>query len=290
MVSAAVVVVVALSIIALGYRSFAGPLTYARDLGMVSVHVMPAYRAYFHGAFHQGGVWYYFIAAWLLKTPLPFLILLAVRVGLTVRSPVERRFARLVIFTPILLWFGVISWRAFQVGVRYVLPAYPLLFVFAAGIVAAPAFGRRSVRLLTVGLVSAFILSSLNAHPHYLPYFNAAAGGADGGIAWLDDSNIDWGQDLILLRDFLKATGLRDVRVTPMAPYDPALYGLDAELVPPDLALAVLSNPDPPPGTYAVSVHLLNRIRMNPEARVDPLRDLTPFAVLGHTMYVYVIA
>lgn len=280
--------VVALVIIALGYRSPAGPVIYLRDLGMVGVNTAGAYRAYFHGTFRQGGVWYYFIAAFLLKTPLAFLLLLALRTALTVRTPSEDRFARLLLLSPIVLWLLVISWRAFQVGIRYVLPAYPLLFVFAAGIVATPAFARRPIRLLTVGLVGWFASTSLMAHPHYLSYFNELGGSAEGGIAWLDDSNIDWGQDVILLRDFLRTTEPGDVRVTPMAPYDPVLYGVDAELVPPSTSLALLSNPDPPSGTWAVSVHLLNRIRMNPDALVDPLRDLDPVAVLGHTIYVYV--
>lgn len=280
-------VLVALLVVSLGYMQPGRPDAYLRDLGMVSVNVEGAYQAYFDGVFRPRGVPYYFVAAFLLKTPLAFLLLLGLRAILSWRRPPEGRATRLLLFAPIVVWLVVISWRAFQVGLRYVLPAYPLLFVFAAGIVALPAFERRWVRATCVALLAWFVISSVRAHPHYLPYFNELAGGPDNGIEWLDDSNVDWGQDLILLRDFLEGTGLPDVRVTPMAEYDMALYDVPGEQVPPQVTLPLLSRPDPPPGVYAVSVHLLNRIRTNPNAPVDPLTDLTPIAVLGHTIYVF---
>lgn len=285
--AAAATVLLALLVVSLAYLTPGWPGAYFRDLGMVSVNVYDAYPAYFHGVFREGGVWYYFLAAFLLKTPLAFLLLLGLRVSLSVRHPTESRAARLLLLSPVVLWLLVISWRAFQVGVRYILPVYPLLFVLAAGVVATPWFRRRWVRVACVGLVGWFAASSLAAHPHYLPYFNELAGGPDDGIEWLDDSNVDWGQDLILLRDFLERAGLEDVKVTPMAEYDLALYGIDAERVSPYVVLPQLSRPDPPPGVYAVSAHLLNRIRTDPAAPVDPLTDLEPIAVLGHTIYVF---
>ncbi len=130
------------------------------------------------------------------------------------------------------------------------------------------------------------VASSLAAYPHYLPYFNEIAGGPDHGIEWLDDSNVDWGQDMILLRDYLARHGVRDARITGMARYPPSLYGIPGQDVPPHIAVRVLSHPDPPPGVYVVSVHLLNRARLG-SPPVDPLRDLRPAAVLGHTLWVF---
>ena len=280
-------VVIALLVVSFGYLTPGRPFVYFRDLGMVSVNVQPTYQAYFNGVFREGGVPYYFLATFLLKTPLAFLLLLGLRFGTGFREASESLAAKVLIFAPVALWFGVISWRAFQIGIRYVLPAYPLLFVFAAGIVAAPQFEKRWLRITCAACVGWFAMSSLSAHPHYLPYFNEIAGGADNGIEWLDDSNVDWGQDLILLRTFLEETELEGVRVTPMAEYDPSFYGLEAEIVPAQVSLSLLSRPNPPPGVYAVSAHLLNRVRMDPTATVDPLTDLTPLVVLGHTIYVF---
>jgi hypothetical protein len=51
--------------------------------------------------------------------------------------------------------------------------------------------------------------------------------------------------------------------------------------------LTLLTDPDAPPGVYAVSAHLLTRGRYDPSAAIDPLRDLRPVAILGHSIYVY---
>lgn len=283
----AAIVAVGLLTVSIAYLTPGRPWAYFEGVGQVSVNVFDSYAPYFRGALREGGVPYYFAAAFLLKTPLAFLLLLALRLGTDVWKPSAGVVARVLIFTPIAVWFGVVSWRAFQIGIRYVLPAYPLLFVYAAGIVAMPVFQRQWARAVTTGLVAWFVASSLLVYPHYLPYFNELAGGPDNGIAWLDDSNIDWGQDLILLREFIERADVQDVLYTPMAQYDPALYAIDAEFLRPEVSLPLLSNENPPPGIYAVSVHLLNRIELDTTAPVSPLRDLEPIAILGHTIYVY---
>jgi hypothetical protein len=304
LVSAAAIVVVGLLTVSLTYGAPGRVDLYFRDLATVGFNTQPAFVTYFNGESHPGGVWYYFLAAFLLKTPLALLLLLALRVGLEMAGKRDPARVSLLLLSPVALWLGVVSWRAFQVGVRYVLPAYPLLFVYAAGVLASERLASRSsegglpatatalrataaLRATTALLALWFAATSLRTYPHYLPYFNELAGGPENGIEWLDDSNVDWGQDLLLLREYLAANDIRDVVVTPMALYDPALYGIEATVPPRHLVLGALSHPNPPPGVYAVSVHLLNRIRMNPRATVDPFRDLTPRAVLGHTIYVF---
>ena len=286
--SAAAIALVALFVTSLAYLAPGRLDIYFRDLGTVGVNTAQAYRTYFHGVFHDGRVPHYFVAAFALKTPLAFLLLLAARAGLNLKRSEELPALRLLLLSPVALWVAVVSWRAFQLGLRYILPVYPLLFVYAAGIVATPSFKRRWVRLAVAGLTGWFVASSLRAHPHYLPYFNELAGGPENGIHWLDDSNVDWGQDLVLLRDFIAAAGIEDLNVTPMAEYDPSLYGIRGEVLPPHVVVPLLSRPNPPPGVYAVSAHVLNRARLDPSAPVDPLTDLEPVVVLGHSIYVFV--
>lgn len=283
----AAVVAGALVLVSLAYLAPGRVDRYFRDFLMVNVNVHPAYLTYFHGRFYDHHLWYYFLAAFLLKTPLALLLLLALRVVSQAVHREEGWADRALLFAPVAIWFLVISWRAFQIGIRYVLPVYPFLFVYASGIVASPLFRRRDVRLAVGALGVWLAASSLAAYPDYLPYFNAIAGGPAHGIEWLDDSNVDWGQDLVHLRRYLRAHDITDARITPMAAYDPALYGIPGEYVPPHTAVGLLSNPDPPPGIYAVSVHLLNRAKLSPNLAVDPLKDLHPIAELGHTIWVF---
>jgi hypothetical protein len=62
---------------------------------------------------------------------------------------------------------------------------------------------RRAFRLLIVGSLMATITSSLVVYPHSLAYFNEITGGPNNGHKHLLGSNLDWGQDLLFLREWL---------------------------------------------------------------------------------------
>lgn len=281
------IVLVAALVVSIGYRTPGDPRPFLDGLGVLYTNVNLDLPTYFDGSFHEGGVWYYFVAAFFLKTPLAFLALLLVKGG----DQALRRHLGLVellyLLLPAFLWLGVMTISALQFGVRYILPVYPLLFVYAAGVAESPWFRGMAGRVAVAVLALVFAASSLRAHPHYLPYFNVAAGGPAQGIEWLDDSNVDWGQDLPLLAEWLEEHDVRDARIAPMALYDPALYGVRGRWVGPESVLPELSSSDPEPGVYAVSAHLLTRARWSGSPAVDPLRDRTPRAVLGHTIYVF---
>jgi hypothetical protein len=242
--------------------------------------------AYFNGTFHDGRLPYYFLGVFLLKTPTPFLLLLGLRVGDQVARREIDRDSTVFLALPALVWFTVVSATAMPFGVRYILPIYPLAFVYASGIIASPSFATGWRRGCVAGLVALMAISSLRAYPHYIPYFNLLAGGPGNGIEWLDDSNVDWGQDLPLLREYVEAHGITDLTVAPMGWYDPALYGVRGRVVGPNEMLTLLADPNAPPGVYAVSAHLLTRGRYSPSS-FDVLSRLTPVAVLGHSIHVY---
>ena len=48
------------------------------------------------------------------------------------------------------------------------------------------------------------IAATVQISPHYLAYFNWASGGPDRVPARLIDSNLDWGQDLVALRQWCR--------------------------------------------------------------------------------------
>lgn len=95
-----------------------------------------------------------------------------------------------------------------NIGLRYVLPMFPYLCI-SAGRLAPWALGLgRRTRGVAVGVIVLAVLSTaasaLLAHPHYLAYFNQIAGGPRRGAEHLIDSNLDWGQDLLNLQDWLR--------------------------------------------------------------------------------------
>ncbi len=78
-----------------------------------------------------------------------------------------------------------------DIGIRYILPAIPFLYLFVASQLARPGW----TVLLGVLILSAAIETAA-VHPDYLSYFNIAAGGPSNGDRFALDTNLDWNQDV----------------------------------------------------------------------------------------------
>jgi hypothetical protein len=90
----------------------------------------------------------------------------------------------------------------FSHHLRYVLPAFPFVFVWCSGL-AAKGQRMRGIRVVVSAvLVICSAASSLSVSPHFISYFNELAGGPNNGHRCLLNSNIDWGQDLLYLKQW----------------------------------------------------------------------------------------
>jgi 4-amino-4-deoxy-L-arabinose transferase-like glycosyltransferase len=175
---------------------------------------------YLLGELSRQGWWYYFFVAFALKTPLATIVLLAAAVALSPRwlrrDPVEES-ALLLVPAVTLAFVSFVSTA--QLGIRYLLPAFPFLFV-AAGKLAAYTPRRYAVayRAGLVVLVLWAAASSLSFHPHYLSYFNELIGDRKTMYRYLADSNVDWGQSQQYLARYLATVGPEPVAVNPDSP------------------------------------------------------------------------
>lgn len=184
------------------------------------------------GELSSQGWWYYHLAAFALKTSVPLLVgtLLAVALWCAGKGRGRREYC---VFIPVFLIFLANTlFNSLQIGVRHVLSVYPLVFIAVSPwIVAALQARTRGTRgaLLAVtagvGLLW-FVAGSLWVAPRYLQYFNELAGGPDGGHRFLIDSNIDWGQDLIRLHEYMDQRGLPVVNLAYFGRVDPSVYGI----------------------------------------------------------------
>jgi 4-amino-4-deoxy-L-arabinose transferase-like glycosyltransferase len=154
--------------------------------------------AFLMGGHSDRGWWYYFLVAIAVKTPLALFGLLALRLG----TRHSRDDLCLLIPSVALLLYSSFLIKV-QIGLRYVLPIYPLLMIYASGCVASTARWRRWA---VPPLVAWFVVAGLSIHPHYLAYFNELIGGPRNGYRYLIDSNLDWGQDDKAAREFAEAS------------------------------------------------------------------------------------
>ena len=94
-----------------------------------------------------------------------------------------------------------------NIGLRHILPLYPLLYVAAGCAILARVWQRwgRGGKILVAGLGAVLLLETQpRRFRNYLSFFNRAVGGERGGLKLLGDSNLDWGQDLPLLAKWQK--------------------------------------------------------------------------------------
>ncbi len=147
---------------------------------------------YFLGRVSMEGSLLYFPVALLTKAPLA--LLLGALAGAATR---EGRRPGAAVAVALLVFLSASAGSTYNIGVRHLLFAFPLLALLAGALAAETRPPARAV--LTAGLVAALSVEALSAHPFEMSFFNRAAGGAEGGRRYFVDSNLDWGQDLARL-------------------------------------------------------------------------------------------
>jgi Flp pilus assembly protein TadD len=151
---------------------------------------------------------------------------------------------------------------------RHILPIYPFLFVLIGGTVAQLwQSGTRFKKAAVILLGLWYLWSSVSIYPHYLAFFNEVAGGAKNGHRIAVDSNLDWGQDLPGLKEWMDANGVKKIQFLYFGFYgaaEPQYYGIDA------ISATHLYGPVP-----------------DVEEFVKPFTTIAPIATVGHSIYIY---
>jgi hypothetical protein len=132
--------------------------------------------------------------------------------------------------------------------------------------------------------------ASFAVSPYYLTYFNEVAGGPAGGARWLTDSNLDWGQALRILPDWLRARGIDRVNLCYFGTADPATYDLRHVPLPGCTTYREPAAEPRLPGYVAISATHLTGAHFSPELRAwyrNLLADARLIGVAGHAIHVY---
>jgi 4-amino-4-deoxy-L-arabinose transferase-like glycosyltransferase len=190
---------------------------------------------YLNGKWYQGVNKKYFLTALLVKTPIPSQILfLAALLLAALPKKYRMRFSPeeyfiLTVMAWIIFIFSVRN--SLQIGVRYLMPAFPLAYVFAGRIGKALDKSSALMKAAPLMLLVWLFVESVLIYPHYLSYFNEYAGGPKNGHKVLLDSNLDWGQDLPSLADWMKEHNVDKVDLCYFGHARPQLYGVDYQVL-----------------------------------------------------------
>ena len=251
--------------------------------------------SYLLGSVSTEGFWYYFPVAFLYKTSLGFHALLVLAIWYFARHV---RSVRQVLGSPLrvpligTVVFGALLLRSqLNIGFRYALPMLPLLAVIVAVGAARLWESERRLRAAIVAATVWLIVHPLSYYPNFLTYVSEYGPGRSRNYEVFADSSLDWGQGLLLLRDYMRENRIDRIYLSYFGSAWPRGYGI--EYVPLYSFFDLPNLPAPPdakPPQYAAiaATNLTGTyFRGDPFAQ---FRQQKPERVLGNSIYIYRLA
>jgi len=200
---------------------------YLTGFFMVFGRVEGGNTTYFFGQVTNQSFREYFPLVFLIKEPLPILILLAfsIAIGLAIilkknlpefpkkiwgniKNYLSGNIAEFSMLSFIALYSYISITGNLNIGFRHLFPILPFMYILIAK--EATVFGSRITknhRKYFWSIISVLIIwlatETAFAYPNYLAYFNQTVGGTKNGYKYVTDSNVDWGQDLKRLKTWI---------------------------------------------------------------------------------------
>ena len=282
------------------------PQPFARLIGFQADLTERSGQVYFAGRLYQSGLWYLMVVSLLIKTPIALLVMTAAASVLLLRRvrTLESEWLLAAFAATILFVFSYLG--NINMGLRYVLPIYPVIHVLTSTLLRPPMRRPKTIGMTVGALCILYLFSSLSIHPHYLAYFNTFVGGPKNGHRYLTDSNLDWGQDLKSLKEYMDGRGIERIALGYFGSADASYYGIDYDYLP-SVGLApqkpgqfwwyeeeaVCTEPTAlPKGTVAISATLLASQGWMTDIFGEcyaHLRDVEPVDQVGHSILIYEI-
>ncbi|OGP07165.1 MAG: hypothetical protein A3G39_08380 [Deltaproteobacteria bacterium RIFCSPLOWO2_12_FULL_43_16] len=244
--------------------------------------------AFLMGEYSSAGWWYYFIVAFIIKTPIPTLLFLTAAL---VYMSTDRENLKKTVFLvlPALVIFTAISMQKVNIGFRHVLPAYPFIFTLIGYVPGISSMRKKAARVVFYGFIVWYLYGAAFIHPDELAYFNEFVGGPKNGYKYLVDSNLDWGQDLIGLKKYIDEHKIEKIKLSYFGFSDPAYYGIKYEYLP----SYAIPNPHierhdvPLKGYFAISATMLQGVYLSDRDFYKVFRDVEPIDTIGYSIFIY---
>ncbi len=225
---------------------------------------------------HQGGWRLYYPVVILLKWPTIVLALslagLAIAMGSKVRVPSDLW----IMASFPALYLAIAIFARFNLGERHVLPIYPFAILFAA-VVWEWAKHKRAATALLILLAALNAADALRYAPGYLSYFTPFVRPAES-FRLLTDSNLDWGQGLLALKDYQRSRPGERISLSYFGSVDPQVYGIQSDF---------FGGHKRVPGTVIVSATNLSGQYLAEPERYRWVLERKPVKILDHSLYVF---
>ena len=267
------------------YRSHLLPQAYT--FGLADVLASGARPTFLLGKSYPTGQWFYFPVAFTIKSSIALLVLLPL--GLF-SIETYKKYPREMLFLllPAFGYFAICLASSLNIGIRHLLPVYPFFIVIAAG---ACAFGRRfRVFPFLLGALLIFhMATAVRTSPGFLAFANDFWGGTNNTYRLLDDSNVEWGQNYKLVKNFMDKEPTQDCWLAPLGLGEMLHYYQPCHLIPGGFVLlppdqVSESMPATLDGTIFIST---SAITPTAGSEFEPILGTPPVAMLGGSILVF---
>lgn len=179
------------------------------------------------------------------------------------RNYLGDNFTEFSMFVFVALYWAYSIKSPLNIGIRHLLPTFPFIYILTVSawkkwifssfsyetnfsFERVALFFREHLKFLArlvilLVLTVWLVVETISSAPYFLSYFNefgslpaathaAQAGGTYGGYRYVTDSNYDWGQDLLRLRDFVQQKGIDRIAVDYFGGGNPKYYLGDKEI------------------------------------------------------------
>lgn len=229
---------------------------YISALGGVLQHGVRGQPSFLLGEIKKRGGWrsYYPIVAALKWPPTVWVAAIIAIAGLVTRR-IQPSSELAVLMTFPAVFLALATMTNLDIGDRYILPVYSFLVLLSAA--AWNVWPARQRALIAVAFIAVQAVDTTRYAPGYLSYFTPFVS-SERTPMLLSDSNLDWGQGLIALRDYERTHPDETVWLAYFGGVDPASYGIRAKS---------FGERDHPTGTVVVSAtHLSGQYLDEPQA------------------------
>jgi 4-amino-4-deoxy-L-arabinose transferase-like glycosyltransferase len=187
-------------------------------------------NAFAFGLYSDVGWAWYFPAAFLVKTPVPILLLTVAGTARALWRSFRSRTKEAFLLIPLVIYWTMAVWSSMNIGVRHILPVVPLMIALAAGLAPRTSAAPWKLRALG-GLLACTVAGAVAAAPYFLADFNLPS-----RLIWrrdemLVDSSLDWGQDLGRLKKWMDEHGVAEIKLSYRGNASPRHYGLNHQQI-----------------------------------------------------------
>ena len=309
-------------------KPFLRPLAqYGLGLLMVAQRSIGGNDTYFLGEVRNVAWKKYFPIVYFMKEPLPFwgFVIIAVTAiiakvknrKLKIESAgywIKNHFDEFAM----ILWLAIYWYSSLRanlnIGVRHLLPIYGFVYILVAGqiikIVQSRKLKVESKKFLYTfyftlfTLLGWYLVENIRVYPYYLTYFNQVAllrpswasegqvGHIPGGHWYVVDSNIDWGQDLKRLGDWVNKNNISKINFDYFGWADPYYYLKDKYVW---MSAGKYKSAEdflkeyPDGGHIAVSATFFMGTINKPDQNYIWLLGRKPAAIIGNSIFVWKI-